>query len=169
MPSDQVSTTAQDAWILDVFGIRIENGQAQWAGDIVKLQKSRLAWDGLRKSVQSQLGDIERSVIAAVAKHNEDPDAEEEYDASDLAAKVQSIYGILQTLDERLIDKLDEALNADGIVRARLNAEAGQLVAEYRAAVASNALLASIDANGFTSTSIRDATQKTLDVLASQL
>jgi hypothetical protein len=142
---------------------------AQPAKSIVALQTSRLDWDGLRKRVQQQLQALEAALLKAVQTHNADESLEDEYDEAGVATNVRKIYGLLDKLDERLIDKLDEALNASGAQRDALNAQAAGIVKEYQAFVDADPLIAEIDSNGFISTSIRGEVQRTLTKLASQL
>ncbi|MDY0744408.1 hypothetical protein SNE35_07815 [Paucibacter sp. R3-3] len=136
---------------------------------LVQMQASRLAWDSLRKNVQAQLQKLEASVLEAVRKHNADESAEDEYDETGVATSVKSLYAMLDTLDTRLIDKLDEALNAEGAERDRLNAEAAGIAREYQAFVDSDPLIQEIDANGFVPTNIRAELQRTLGQLHAQL
>ena len=137
---------------------------------LVALQKSRLAWDGLRKKVQSELQALERHILEAIRTHNADETAEEEYDEQEVAAAVKQLYTILDKLDARLIDKLDEALNAqDAEQRQARHREAAAIIKEYQAFADQDPLLATIDDNGFTSCSIRKSVVATLNVLASKL
>jgi hypothetical protein len=137
---------------------------------LVVLQKSRLAWDAVRKRVQTELQELERSIVSAVQEHNAAEDAEDEYDESELAAGTKQLYTILDRLDERLIDKLDEALNAeDPQVRQARHGEAVTIIQEYQAFVDTDPLLAAIDENGFTSSTIRKSITTTLGTLASKL
>ena len=171
------STPLQDSWVQRVLGLAVAGGRSAGTSDaaaripagIVVLQQSRLAWDGLRKSVQTQLQSIEQATIKAVEAHNADETVEDEYDPAEVATGLKAIYGILQKLDTRLIEKLDAALGAEGDTRARLNREARDIVGEYGAVLASDPMLAKIDLNGFANTSIRDAAQNTLAALAQRL
>jgi hypothetical protein len=136
---------------------------------VVQLQKSRLDWDSQRKSVQAQLQALERELRAAVAAHNADESVEDEVDDGELGDGVARLYQVLERLDERLVDKLDEALNAEGVQRLARQREAAALVREYQAFVDSDPLMAGIDDNGFIPVSIRADTQRTLAALAQQL
>jgi hypothetical protein len=136
---------------------------------IVELQKSRLAWDGLRKTVQQQLKDLEGALRTAVAQYNEEESAEDQFEEGDISEGVRALHGVLDRLDTRLIDKLDQALNAEGDRRAALHAEAAALVKEYQTYVDSDPLIAQIDNNGFIATTIRQQSVKTLAELAQQL
>jgi hypothetical protein len=134
---------------------------------IVQLQKSRLAWDSLRKSVQAQLQELEHAILAGVRAHNEDETAEDEFEEGEVGSAVKSLYRILDRLDERLIDKLDEALNANTEEqRQARHQEAAGIIKEYQAFAASDPTLAMIDENGFTQSTIRNAVASTLADLA---
>jgi len=136
---------------------------------MVQLQKSRLTWDGLRKNIQSQLQALEKSILDAVRAHNSDETIEEGYEEGAVGTAVKQLYTILDKLDQRLIDKLDEALNAKGFAeRQSRHAEAAGIVKEYQAFVNGDALLAQIDKNGFTSTNIRAAATTALSDLAAK-
>ena len=76
---------------------------------------------------------------------------------------------VLDGLDARLIQTLDDALNASGEQRQALNAQAAGLVAEYSRFVEGDPLIAVIDTNGFVSTSIRAEARRALADLARQL
>jgi hypothetical protein len=144
-------------------------GSAGGGASLVQLQKSRLAWDGLRKQLGAQLGTLERSILDAVRAHNAEQESEEIFDEGEVASGTQRLHALLDSLDERLIDKLDEALNAAGAERTRLQQQAAAIVREYQAFVDSDALIASIDGSGFAPTTIRADAQRTLAELAAAL
>lgn len=134
---------------------------------IVQLQQSRLAWDSLRKSVQSQLQDLEKSIVAGVKAHNGDETREEEYDEDQIGTAVKQLYTIMQKLDTRLLDTLDDALNAkDQAARESHHAQAAALIKEYQGFLDGDPILAAIDNNGFTKSSIRSSVAGTLTELA---
>jgi hypothetical protein len=135
---------------------------------IVKLQESRLAWERLRLTTRSQLKELQAAILSGVRAHNADEESEEEYDEIEVVGGLQKLDSILEKLDERLLDKLDEALvsETDELRRAR-HAEAAKIISEYRALADSDPLLASIDANGFTNSTIGRAVSSTLAELAS--
>lgn len=138
-------------------------------GGIVALQKSRKAWADFRQSLQSQLDSISRDVLDTVQDNNEDEDADEDYDEAEVRAGLDRLKALLESLDVRLIDKLDAALNASGTDRDRLQKEAKAIVGEYQSFVSGNGLIAAIDDNGFVDTSIRREADQTLRELAAQL
>ncbi|HVY14285.1 MAG TPA: hypothetical protein VHB27_03590 [Rhodopila sp.] len=133
------------------------------------MQKSRLAWDALRKSLQSQLQELEATIVQAVEANNQDQKAEETFDPKDVSAGTKKLYTILDGLDQRLIDTLDKALNAEGPERSKHQQAAKGLIEEYRTFVASDPMVAAVDNNGFTRTRIRPTVDQTLKVLSESL
>ncbi len=148
--------------------VRAPAGTAKRAPSLVALQKARLTWDGLRNSVQNQFSSIERAALEAVRAHNADPEAEDRFDEAALAAKLKELFAKLDSMDQGLIDKLDEALNAEGPQRDARYLEASELVRKFRAFAASDPLLAFIDDNGFASTDIRARVDRALAELGEQ-
>lgn len=138
------------------------------APSLVVLQKARLVWDGMRKSVQSQFSSIEGAVISAVRANNADPQAEEEYDESAVAARLKELFVSLDTMDQGLIDKLDEALSAEGPQRDARYAEASALIRQFRSFAAADPMLGFIDSNGFAPTRIRASVDQALAELGDQ-
>ena len=139
-------------------------------GVIVKLQKSRLEWDQTRKAVTTELQGLEKAIVAACQAVNDDPDDEDEIDMSELAAKTKELYNIMTKLDERLIDKLDEALNAAAPAqRDQKQKEAAAIIKEYQTTVDSDPLVAAIDQSGFLNTTIKQRFTNVLKDLASKL
>lgn len=155
--------------LLDEVEAWLSTAAASAGGGLVALQQSRLAWDGLRKRVGDQLDALEQAVIEQVRAHNADADNEDEFDEAELTAGLRRLHGLLDRLDSRLIDKLDEALSASGAERQQHHREAQAIVDEYRSFVASDPLIAEIDANGFLDTAIRREAEQTLSQLAERL
>jgi hypothetical protein len=135
----------------------------------IGMQKSRLAWDALRKSVQSQLQGLEAAIVRAVIEHNKDNSAADEFAPGDVQRGTKKLYEILARLDGRLIDTLDKALNAQGMERANLQKQAKALIQEYQAFVQGDPMIAAIDKNGFIPTTIRPAVTQALSVLSEHL
>jgi hypothetical protein len=128
---------------------------------LVALQQVRLAWDQTRKQIQMDLKTLEASIIAAC---QDDPEV-----GSD-NVEVGTLQSVLVGLDDRLIDKLDEALSAsEPAQRARLNQEAKAIAGEYMTFINGNALMADIDDSGFTPVSIRKGALSALTLLSSKL
>lgn len=155
--------------LLDRIEAWLGTAAASADGALVALQQSRLSWDGLRKRVGSQLNALEQAVVQQVRAHNADPDNEDEYDETELTEGLRRLHGLLERLDTRLIDKLDEAMQASGPARQQLHQQALVIVGDYRSFVASDALIAEIDANGFIDTAIRREAEQTLAQLAERL
>lgn len=128
---------------------------------LVAFRQVRLAWDEARKRLQSQLQALEKAMLAACQN-------EPDYDA--IVSGSKNIYQMLEQLDTRLIDKLDEALNADDpTVRRKLHDEALDIVDEYLDFSESDDLLQDIDDNGFEKTSILSDLTTSLEEMSRQL
>ncbi len=162
-------------WVVRTLGVTIGDHEAPKNGaavgtSIVALQKSRIAWDTTRKAIQAQLKALERAVVDAVRKHNEDETAEDEYDEGELTqGGIPKLYKLLDKYDSRLIEKLDEALNAEPDQRPALQQEAAGIIKEYQMILSGDTNLAMVDSSGFLPTPIRPIVEKTLSVLATQL
>ncbi len=127
----------------------------------VVFQQSRLAWDTVRKKTHT---DIE-ALKAAILK-----ESERDQRLSLIRAGLSRLDRILERLDTRLSDKLDEALNAPTPEqRQHLNGEASRIVGEYRGFVETEPLMEMIDDNGFLPLTVRKSLLSTLDVLADKL
>lgn len=172
-----ILTPDKNAWLSRVLGLAVASAVGQSAASgpspagpsLVALQKSRLAWDSTRKSVLTQLKSIEAAIVNYVTKHNENPDTEDEYDLAEIQANKHKLYQLLERYDERLIDKLDAALNAQGEQRALLNKEAADVIREYQGFLGNDDELSRIDKSGFVASTVRPVIEKTLAVLSKML
>lgn len=135
----------------------------------VDLQKCRLAWDNARKQVQSELQNLEKIIVDKFKAHNSDDNNEVKYDITEVAANTKNLYTILDKLDNRLIDKLDEALNAEPDDRKVLQQDAKQIIVEYQEFVKTDSLMVGIDDNPFLKGSIRKDVERVLSSLESML
>ena len=80
------------------------------------------------------------------------------------------MFGLLEHLDERLMDKLDEALNAaDAAQRQRLNGEARSIVSEYIDFVRTEDFMQAVDDNGFVDVAIFSKLTRQLAAIDQQL
>ena len=127
----------------------------------VVFTQSRLAWDKTRKLVQAELRKLE---LAVKDQSRDEPDYET------IAANTQVIYQVLDFLDERLIDKLDEALNAtlEDERRARQD-EAREIIDEYLDYIRTDDMLQAIDDNGFVDVAIVSSLNACLTTVGKQL
>jgi hypothetical protein len=131
------------------------------AGANVRFQQTRLVWDQTRKKVQGELRKLEGAILEQ---------CKTQPDMQVIAEGTKDLYSILEVLDERLIDKLDEALNATTPqARNDLQAEAGTIIEEYMAYVKSEALFDDIDDNGFVPVAIASTLNASLNAMAKQL
>jgi hypothetical protein len=128
------------------------------AGEKVLFAQARLKWDNARK--QSRAG-LEKFVDAARSEFQREPDFKT------IEAAIQKFLGILEGLDERLLDKLDEAYNArTPEAEKALRQQAAAIVKEHQAFVAGNALLSGLDTNPIMPVQVEGPLRKTLDELA---
>ncbi len=133
------------------------------------IRDSKAAWDKMRKTVQSQLENLEAAILNAVKEHNQDGAAQDSFDASQVAGGIKNLYGILDKLDLRLIAALDRMQSAQGGERGKAQDAVRSLVAEYRAYVQSDPLVAMIDKNGFMATMIKQWFDHTMSELSENL
>ena len=139
-------------------------------GLFVAMQKSRLVWDQTRKKVASELQALEATIVEQCEQINDDPAEEFEVDLDELASGVKELQSIMEKLDTRLLDKLDEALNStDKEMRSQNHREAVAIIKEYQDIVDSDPLIAGVDNSGFMTTSIKTTFSSVLTDLASQL
>ena len=130
-------------------------------GANVVFQQTRLAWDDTRKQIQAELRKLESSVLS---------EARGEPDFEQIAGNSRQLYTVLDHLDERLIDKLDDALNAETPqARTGFTQEAREIVDEYIDYVKSDELLRDIDDNGFVDIRIGPMVTERLTAMAAQL
>lgn len=127
----------------------------------IAFTQSRLVWDSTRKKVQSELRRLEASILDI---------CKDEPDFAAIAAGAKTLYARLDFLDERLIDKLDEALNAATPEERRArHDEAREIVSEYVDFVESEELLQDIDDNGFVGVAIKSSLTTSLGAIDKRL
>jgi hypothetical protein len=130
---------------------------------LVTLQRSRLDWDSARKRLHAQLQDV----AGAVMEECEDPD---EYDQVEVQEKVKTLDTLMERLDTRLIDVLDQALNAEDVgQRGGFEKQAAGIIREYLTIVNTDPMVAAIDDSGLVSEPIKTSMTKVLSDLAGRL
>jgi hypothetical protein len=111
-------------------------------GKKVIFTQSRLVWDAARKKAHAEIERLKEAIKKVYAQ-------DEQY--ADVVAGLVNLDDVLAKLDTRLIDKLDEALNAatpeDRQARVR---EAQALLQQYKAYLTGNPLALALDNNPFT-------------------
>ena len=112
---------------------------------------------------------LEKIIVDKFKAHNSDDNNEVKYDITEVAANTKNLYTILDKLDNRLIDKLDEALNAEPDDRKVLQQDAKQIIVEYQEFVKTDSLMVGIDDNPFLKGSIRKDVERVLSSLESML
>ncbi|MBI4696820.1 MAG: hypothetical protein HY749_22675 [Gammaproteobacteria bacterium] len=130
-------------------------------GSKVVFTQSRLAWVAARNKVHAELQKLEASIL-------------EVYRDDDVFGEVRSgvrrLDGILEALDEELIDKLDEALNAvDAAAHARSIGEARAIIQRYRRFLETDPLVKAVDTNPFVAVAVESTMNKTLAVLEAKI
>lgn len=131
------------------------------AGGKVAFTQARLQWDAMRKRMQSELRKLEAAVLEQ---------CKDELDFMTIATNIKDVYSVLEILDERLIDTLDDALNAaDPAARTQLQNEAREIVGEYLDYVKADDMLQSIDDNGFMPMGLVPALNQCLQGIDQQL
>jgi hypothetical protein len=138
-------------------------------GVFVKLQTSRHKWNETRGHVRTELESLEKAILDDCKQMNGDPNEELEVDLDELSKQTKQIFGIMDKMDERLIDTLDEALAAKDEQRGQKQKQAAAIVKEYQAILQSDPLIAQIDGSGFMNTSIRQTFAQALEELAGNL
>ena len=127
----------------------------------IAFTQSRLLWAQTRDSVRKELSRLEAAVL---------DECKDEPDFADIKANSGVLYSLLDYLDERLIDKLDEALNAATAAdRRALNTQALDIVKEYVEFVDNSILLEDISDNGFVQLPIKPMLNERLNDLAQKL
>jgi hypothetical protein len=128
------------------------------SGGNVVFQQSRIAWQNACKVVQLELARLEKSILSA---SGDSPNAKE------IAAKANQVLDALGGLDEKLQDKLDEAVAATSDEdRERLRGEARDLIGQIRSFADADPLLRVIDNNPFGSFNVKGMVSTTLQTLA---
>ncbi|MEO6747116.1 MAG: hypothetical protein ABIN08_21760 [Caldimonas sp.] len=129
-------------------------------GANVLFKQSQIVWEQTRNTVQAELRRMEEAIRAA---------ASDEFDSEAIAASTQRLYRTLDGHDERLRDKLDEAVKAvkPEEQQARKD-EAQAMIREILAFVDGNPLMQAIDVNPFGSFDIKKRVTATLNDLSAQ-
>ncbi len=131
------------------------------SGTLVKLQQARLLWIETRQHLQSELTKLTNAIVG---KSKNEPDFKE------IEAKSPALFKMLDTLDTRLIQELDDALNAQNIPeRVKFQFRAQDVIEEYIEFVESEDIFEAIDNNGFETVNIAARLNQTLDSLSKAL
>ena len=134
------------------------------------MQMARLRWLETRKKLKTALQGLEQAVKNKCIAMNNDPYAEYEIDIGEVTSRSQELYTLLDTLDERLVDKLDEALNAKTPeVRRKKHQEALAILKDYTTFIHSEPFIDRIDESGFAPTKIKQTCASVLTDLSSKL
>ena len=124
--------------------------------------KSRRAWAAVRQQVQADIEKLRAEIVKT-------------YEADGIGPQIDKSYRdrvapVLQTLDERLAQKLDEATaQTDAAKRSDLVSEARQIIQEYETFVSSSQIVTDLDTNPFAAIAIKQTVAGTLGVRAKAL
>jgi len=111
--------------------------QPKEEGSFVKMQKSRLLWDSARKRINSEVKSLKKAVED---EYGDDPEVTKIFDG------LGELDEMLVKLDERLIDTLDDLLNAtDPEKRAELLEDAKEQISDYIAYTQASKLVQALD------------------------
>jgi hypothetical protein len=127
----------------------------------VAFTQTRLAWEQTRNHVRAELKKLQEQMLA---------DMKDDPDFANLSKNSAVLYRPLEKLDERLMDKLDDALNATtSEQRNASHQEALKIVDEYMAFATTDTLLHDICDNGFVDVDIEAVLVERLTAMAAQL
>lgn len=121
---------------------------------------SLLNWEKAQNQVRSELQKLAEAILRDFAEEPKLPE---------IKASLKKLDQVLSGFDERLRDKLDEALNAPLAKRPQLHEQALEILDEYLDYVDSDVFIEAIDSNPFTPVSVRAPLDKTLREIAGQL
>ncbi len=128
-------------------------------GAKVTYARARLAWLAARQKVASEIERLRGEIVASFQRYD--------FAAELSEAHRRFVTPVLESLDESLADKLDEATNAsDPAARAKLVAEAHAIMQRYQAFLANEPVIAALDANPFMPLAIRSTFTATLTTLS---
>lgn len=173
MPSDsQRSTSLTDAqvsfirgFITDLPASHLKDGGAMNspanAANIVTLQKARLVYAKTLQSISAQLKTLEAEIIRFF---------KDEPRVQNVANSARKVYLTLASVDTKLVDCLDDALNASTPEDRLKHQEAAvALIDGYLKQVNSNPVIAIIDDNPIYPVSVQSSLLKVLTGLRTQL
>ena len=157
-------TPEQNDWMRRVLGIdSAESRDAAVApaaaGGSAMYVKSRMAWVATRAKVESEIARLHGALTSAYQGHGAAEHLEKAFQAR--------VEAMLNRLDHSLADKLDEVSQAaDSGQRAQLAQEARQIMQRYESYVASEPMIAKLDANPFVPVAIEKTLTATLAALS---
>ena len=157
-------TPEQNDWVRRVLGIdpvesRSAAAAASAAGGGAMYVKSRMAWVATRAKVESDIAKLHGALTSTYQGHGAAEHLEKAFQAR--------VEVMLNALDHSLAEKLDEVSQAaDAGQRAQLVQEARQIMQRYESYLASEPLIAKLDANPFVPVAIEKTLTATLAALS---
>ncbi len=123
---------------------------------------SRLAWLAARKKVESEITKLHDKMASAYQDHGFGADLDKIFHSQ--------VEPVLGTLDEALAHKLDECAKAtDAVTHGKIVQEAREIIGRYEGYLASEQLIAKLDANPFEPLAIQKTLTATLETLSKSL
>ncbi|MBL8800008.1 MAG: hypothetical protein JNM56_39360 [Planctomycetia bacterium] len=136
-------------------------GSTNGRGAQVVFTQARLAWDAARKHAHEQIARLKTAIREVYA---EEPNFE------NVVASLGALDDVLARLDERFIDKLDEALNeAEEEGRQQRLTEARTCLGDYRKFLTDDPLVQALDANPFVPLTLQQRLLETIELLDAKL
>ncbi len=155
-------TPEQTAWVHRVLGVgpAAQRGTAGAAAPPAALYvKSRMAWVATRAKIESDIAKLHGALTSAYQGHGAAETLEKAFQTH--------VEVMLNALDHSLAEKLDEVNQAtDAAQRAQLVQQARQIMQRYEAYVASEPIIAKLDANPFVPIAIEKTLTATLTALS---
>jgi len=135
--------------------------KAEIGEDVQPFAVSRLKWEKTRETMHAELGKLKAAIAAA---------CKSEPGLADLASMVGDLDDYLKALDTRLIDRLDEVVNAaQGPEREARKEAARSVLAEYQAELQKD-FFSDVDGNnGFVNVSVAASASAALTEIAEVL
>jgi len=121
---------------------------------------SLLNWEDAQKKVRTELQKLEAAILKEFANEPKFPVIKD---------SLKKLGEVLGGFDERLRDKLDEAMSAAPAERPNLHKEALEILDEYLDYVDTDGFIDAVDSNPFVPISVREPLDKTLNDIAGQL
>ena len=136
----------------------------------VVFTQSRLRWDATRKEIKAELQATEKKILEHCEKVNADPESDQEFDLPATTSQIKQLYTLLDKLDTRLINKLDDALNAaDPQQRITHKLAAKKIIEEYNGVVSADPMLAALTTSKVAPSKLKDTLVRVLNDLSSKL
>jgi len=154
---DQLERLLENASVSDLASGRAGTGKPAPGIDY---RISLLNWENAQKQVRIELKKLESAILNDFANEPKFPVIKD---------SLKKLDEVLGGFDDRLRDKLDEAMSAPPEERPNLHKEALEILDEYLDYVETDGFIDAVDSNPFVPVSVRAPLDKTLNDIAGQL